>query len=202
MVLFCVFYKAQNNFIVYDKIINDTGGTDMIHEKNILVFEETKSIFFSYRGSLENVNEFLTNKDKIKSSQIVENLINEKYFRVKDNSFSRDILFTIDYYQKFNWNILKNEEQSILGYKCYKALGKFRGRNYIAWFTVDIPIDIGPLKFRGLPGAILKISDKDNLFTFQASKIVLNIPQKIEINSKLSFSFPIEKSDYIDYKSI
>lgn len=200
MILFCVFCKAQNNFIVYNKIIDDAGGNEKIYEKNILVFEDKWSIFFSYRGSLEEVNDFLTNSEKIRSSQIIKNILDEKKFYIKDNSFTKDVLFTLDNYQKIDWNIIQKDEEIILGYKCHKALGKFRGRDFIAYFTTDLPVDLGPLKFRGLPGVILKVSDKDNLFTYEAAKIVLNFPQKIDINSKLLFSFPEEKSSYIDYK--
>ena len=200
LILFCVIHKAQNNFIVYDKIIDASDGLEIIHEKNILVFNNKNSIFFSYKGELEDVNKFLNNTEKIRSSQVIKNIFNKKYFQVKDNSFTRETLFAIDDYQNFNWNILQNEETKILGYKCHKAIGKFRGREYIAWFTIELPIDIGPFKFRGLPGAILKVSDKNNIFTFEALKILLNLPLQIDINSKFNFYFPDETNDYITFQ--
>lgn len=55
---------------------------------------------------------------------------------------------------------------SIKGYLCYKATTTFRGREYIAWFTLDIPINDGPWKFYGLPGLILKIQDNEQIFQF------------------------------------
>ncbi len=200
IILFCFLCRAQNNFVVYDKIIDVSSESDKIYEKNILFFNDENSLFFSYKGELDNINSFLNNEEKIKSSQIIKNQFNDKYFQVKDNSFTRDILFTIDYYQDFNWEISKDKEIELLGYKCKKATGKFRGREYTAWFTTDLPISIGPLKFRGLPGIILKISDKDNIFIFEASKIVINFPQKFSIYSKLSFQFPPERNDNISYK--
>lgn len=200
MILFCAFFKAQNNFIVYNKIIDVTDGNEKIFEKNILVFDNKESVFFSYRGSLEDVNNFLINDEKIKSSYIVKNSLPSKKFYIKNNSFTKDNLFAIDNYQDMNWKIMEQDKQTILGYNCYKAVGNFRGRNFIAYFTTDLPIDLGPLKFRGLPGIILKVSDKNNFFTYEAVKIVLNLPQKIDLNSKLSFSFPVEDSSYISYK--
>lgn len=52
-----------------------------------------------------------------------------------------------------------------------KATCTFRGREYTAWFCVDIPISNGPWKFGGLPGLILKVYDKDHLFVFESIEI-------------------------------
>lgn len=200
MILFCALCRAQNNFIVYDKTIDDTGGFDKIHEKSVLVFDNVSSIFFSYKGELQDINAYLNNDEKIRSSQIIKNSFAEKKYQIKDNSFTRDIIFTTDDYQYFNWKVVPNEETKILGYKCSKAIGKFRGREYEAWFAKDLPADVGPWKFRGLPGSILKVSDKNNIFTFEASKIVLNFPLKQNLSTKLTFEFPKNTSDYLSFK--
>ena len=68
---------------------------------------------------------------------------------------------------KQKWR-LTNETQTIIGYKCQKATCRFRGRDFEAWFTTDIPVKCGPWKFGGLPGLILKVCDKDRLYTFEA----------------------------------
>ena len=57
------------------------------------------------------------------------------------------------------------------GYLCQKATCHFSGREFTAWFTQKIPVRNGPWKFGGLPGAILKVSDKDNLYDFECVKI-------------------------------
>ncbi len=57
------------------------------------------------------------------------------------------------------WTIVSNTDSTIQGYRCTKATTRFEGRNYVAWFTPDIPIADGPYKFSGLPGLIVKISD-------------------------------------------
>jgi len=68
---------------------------------------------------------------------------------------------------KQEWK-LTNETQTIIGYKCQKATCRFRGRDFIAWFAPSIPVKRGPWKFSGLPGLILKVQDKDGLYTFKA----------------------------------
>jgi len=66
----------------------------------------------------------------------------------------------------FDWEI-GDEKQTILSYSCQKATISFRGRDFIAWFTSDIPVPNGPWKFGGLPGLILKISDSKNQFVYE-----------------------------------
>lgn len=66
-----------------------------------------------------------------------------------------------------NWDIL-TDTLTVAGYPCQKATTTFRGRNYTAWFTVEIPIDDGPWKLYGLPGLILKAEDDEGFFQFLA----------------------------------
>lgn len=67
-----------------------------------------------------------------------------------------------------NWSIL-SDTLTINGYHCKKAIQKFKGREYTAWFTTKIPISDGPYKFKGLPGLIIKMYDKRNHYSFQLS---------------------------------
>src|SRR6185312_15765235 len=64
------------------------------------------------------------------------------------------------------WQIT-NTTDTVSSYNCQKATLNFRGRDYVAWFTTDIPISDGPWKFSGLPGLILKIEDTKGLFSFK-----------------------------------
>jgi hypothetical protein len=76
-------------------------------------------------------------------------------------------------YEKFprmDWQI-KNETKKIEDYVCNKATTFFRGRNYTAWYSTDIPIKLGPWKFNGLPGAILQIYDETGSFSWSITKI-------------------------------
>jgi len=66
-----------------------------------------------------------------------------------------------------DWQI-SEDTISIMGYLCYKATVPFRGRNYTAWFSPEIPVNEGPWKLYGLPGAILDAKTEDGLFRFQA----------------------------------
>ena len=88
----------------------------------------------------------------------------------------------------FKWQIL-SESKEILGYKCQKAQGEFRGRKYIAWFAPSIPISDGPWKFCGLPGLILAVEDTDKYFVFTCIDIKNNQSQPIRF-----WTYPHTKS--------
>ncbi|AZA55663.1 GLPGLI family protein [Chryseobacterium sp. G0201] len=61
--------------------------------------------------------------------------------------------------QKPEWKILP-EKQKIGEYNTQKATTTFGGRQWVAWFSSDIPFQDGPYKFYGLPGLIVKLEDK------------------------------------------
>ena len=90
-----------------------------------------------------------------------------------------------------NWQI-SNEQQSILGYLAQKATMFFAGREWTAWFTSEISIPDGPYKFYGLPGLILKISDKTNTHSFEM----------ISVQKQKSNYFILNENDYKKAKQI
>jgi GLPGLI family protein len=89
-----------------------------------------------------------------------------------------------------NWN-LYDDTLTVAGYLCQKAVCKFRGRNYTAWFAMDIPINNGPWKFGGLPGLILKVYDDDRLYVFECIGIE---------NHRIKY--PVEMLEYKKYTKI
>ena len=80
-----------------------------------------------------------------------------------------------------NWAI-SSDTTSFLDYACQKATLNFRGRNYVAWFSPQIPVNDGPWKFFGLPGLILKVKDTEGQFDFECIGLEnLNTPYIIEM---------------------
>lgn len=75
---------------------------------------------------------------------------------------------------------------SILGEVCQKATALCKGRNIVAWFAKNIPLQQGPWLYSGLPGLIMKVEDTKNQFSFTCR----------ELNSK-STSEPV----FVEYEN-
>lgn len=71
------------------------------------------------------------------------------------------------------WTLLP-DTMTILSYPCRKAICHFKGRDYEAWYTPEIPRSDGPWKLCGLPGLILKAQDSQGHYTFTGTGIELN----------------------------
>lgn len=69
---------------------------------------------------------------------------------------------------QFSQWTMESGSEVIMGYLCMKASSHYGGKHYTAYFTPEIPVSDGPWKFHGLPGMILKVSDDDSDFTYEA----------------------------------
>ncbi|WP_261511627.1 GLPGLI family protein [Chryseobacterium paludis] len=70
-----------------------------------------------------------------------------------------------------NWKLV-DETKIINTIHCKKAEVIFKGRNWIAWYSPEIPLPYGPYKFSGLPGLIIKITDDKGDYDFELIKSV------------------------------
>lgn len=190
LMLISVFGISQNSGIVSYKITYlDSKLTD---EEAPLYFNQDVS-FFETTASPNNtfslvIHDTLNSKiSKMKNTfpcnlQVYTDLISETMisyneyplisaFYIKENSNS------------IKWSIIK-KTKSIGNYLCQKATCNFHGREYIVWFTKEIPISLGPWKFNGLPGLILEAYEQNNFIKFQFLSLDININP--EINALVS----------------
>jgi GLPGLI family protein len=70
-----------------------------------------------------------------------------------------------------NWRLV-DETKVINSFTCKKAEGRYKGRDWTAWYSTEIPFPYGPYKFSGLPGLIVKITDKTGDYDFELVKSV------------------------------
>lgn len=73
----------------------------------------------------------------------------------------------------FNWQ-LSSERKQILNFDCQKAEVSWAGRQWIAWFTDQIPLPEGPYKFGGLPGLIIELYDSQKDYHYTCVGISYN----------------------------
>lgn len=149
--------------ILYNSIltINDSSSLYEIKLKNI---NDSTRTMVNETGSYTMLNE-KTNAFYYKD------LYRKKIFNIEKVLLKR--LLVQDDLDIFQW-VMASETKNILGYTCLSAKTKFRGRDYIAYYALDIPVNNGPWKFHGLPGLILEIHTTDENFRISAVSVNIN----------------------------
>lgn len=124
-------------------------------------------------------------KESKQVTKEVDNSITIKYNSKKNNSnyfnFKKDTLITSesvfgeDYLisekiTKLEWELV-DETKFKDSITLSKAICKFRGRNYIAWYSLDFPLQYGPWKLQGLPGLIFEVYDESKRYNWYLKKI-------------------------------
>lgn len=93
-----------------------------------------------------------------------------------------------------NWKLI-DEHKIINSINCKKAEVNYKGRNWVAWYSTEIPVPFGPYKFTGLPGLIIKITDSNEIFDFELIESVSSRKLKGQVVS-------INKNRYVNPKVI
>ena len=144
--------------------------------------EDNDLLYDSIMAKGGNANDFLAAEGPI--SMFGERVI--KNYPSKGNltvtcTLGDDFVYN-ELVMKKKWNLTPGDT-TIVGYKCKKAICNFRGRDWTAWYTLDIPISDGPWKIDGLPGMLLKAEDSKGQFSFECFQIKtnLNIPMTVKI---------------------
>ncbi|CAM4110996.1 GLPGLI family protein [Gillisia hiemivivida] len=88
-----------------------------------------------------------------------------------------------------NWKAT-GEEETINGRSCVKLVTSYRGRDYIAYVDLSVPVNFGPWKFNNFPGLPVLVKDTENKLSWTLSKI------KYEDVAKLK-KFTIEQKQYL-----
>ena len=96
--------------------------------------------------------------------------VKQQTYTYKGNISANAYRYT-DSLPTFNWQLLP-EHRTIAGHKCAKAVGRYMGRTYEAWYATDIPARLGPWKFYGLPGLVLHVYDTRRQYAFTFLGIV------------------------------
>lgn len=74
---------------------------------------------------------------------------------------------------------LSDSVKTILGYECRMAEADFRGRKWIAWYSVEVPLSVGPWKLWGLPGLIFEAYDSEQEYLYSIVSISAESPGEV-----------------------
>ena len=196
--------SAQTGLVNYGEVQSMEMGAPIGPDyKAMLVFDKDNSLYVTRKDSLEGESIYEQKSYRASSGRgfTITVATNPEgfqyYYNPNDKTlYARDLGFD---YVKDNtidipWDIA--EETKMIGiYKVQKATAHFRGRDYTAWFTPQIPLPYGPWKLVGLPGLILEAYDTD--------KEIYWYFKNIEYPTKHSYLLkPIKnpKSSWISYE--
>ncbi|WP_299118785.1 GLPGLI family protein [uncultured Tenacibaculum sp.] len=174
---------SQNKGSVLYKVVSNNKKINSYKSKKLeaffkatasfeLLFKEDKSIYklkpnFDKNGERKKINffEIVGGGDGVfysEKGKVIESV--NKY----------DELFLIEY-PHIEWDITQ-EKKKIGNYICYKAISKDKT---VAWFTPQVPLNLGPNKYNGLPGLILEV--EIGKISIRALKINFKKLQDIDI---------------------
>ena len=184
---------AQNNAeIAVSYTTNEPNfqtGNIEVHHKYVLLANATESKFFSprteYIDSLRSTPEGEAKYKEMARNAVMAGKFNDMpkrdgtWYVLKNTGTGQMTTYDVNGIERYRteetlpkleWQI-SDETRNIIGYECQKASTNFHGREWIVWFTPDVPIMNGPWKLGGLPGIILEATDKSGTFSFIADGI-------------------------------
>lgn len=169
----------------------DTFKNGKLRSENMLLFiGKNASLYTSY----DRLNHQLAMDQKIRAKMMtmVDNgkpqsikidesesewmtTTNHLYFIKENKHFTKEIIADINYLIEektpiINWNITK-DTLNFSGINCQKAIAKFEGKTWVAWFAQLLPFQAGPWQLNGLPGLIIEAYDEEKSTYFKFAGI-------------------------------
>ncbi|NPA45291.1 MAG: GLPGLI family protein [Chlorobi bacterium] len=210
--------KKIINFILFFLILNTVAGQSVsvdynfiftthsdIFKSNLFIPNDSISVYEIYEKNNENFSE--VNNDGCNKKIIIKKPVYLNRKIIKDKNNDSLYYFKTDFFKKKKYIKIKDklsdivwelltETKKILGYNCTKAVAKYKGKDYEAWFTESLPYSDGPWKFSGLPGLILEIKSKDGTLGIEAEKLVLNSMREFK-NEKIPYIKEYTWNEYV-----
>ena len=179
----CLFSYAQTSESVIAKASYrlthhyDTADFNRINTENFIVFLGNNSAHYkSYDRQLQDSAMLLSFKKegamappngRRYDDEKIYSFYNEKRMFTSTKATLGKFIVERSFPQ-IDWKVL-SEKKQLNGYSCQKATGSFHGRNYVAWFTAELPFNAGPWKLNGLPGLIVHVTDETERIQFELS---------------------------------
>jgi len=209
-----VTYSQNNGRVTYKSFFSESEASEELKASNRMLYQEKldeemmakllrfsldfnteESIFYLSESMISDAENISTKKyitglfygyDKIYTNKATNELIEQLYYSFGTILKKREANF-------INWE-LQNESKLINGYLCYKAtytyIQKWKGREFpwkvVAWYCPSIPFNFGPIRYGGLPGMILELTEKNigyivEKIEFFNKPITIKIPNEGEM---------------------
>ena len=191
-----VFCYSQSNRFIYEVISKKDSTSENLTKENFNL--DTTPDDIAYYNRLYYINDSLYNangqygfKDYKLTSFIIKKKNNNSY---QNYEYIGDVNFyKITEKAGQNWKI-SDSTKTFGSYPVQKAVTEFGGRNWVAWFTQDIPIPYGPYKFNGLPGLILELYDskKEYYFKLVRSEKIPEDYKRVTLQNSISRAIPVD----------
>lgn len=191
--------------IIYEN--NSLLGYKPKVKTDILYFNDTLSY---YHVDIKRVTSTVPIREEdgtlLQPSNTIDSIANKPnfiYFNKNEgifysNSINYDIETIIKRKNNLEWK-LTDEVKKIGEFTCQKAILNSNKREYIAWFTHDIPVPFGPISINGLHGLILELYSEDKKVNIYATNIEIN-KENYDINSLVAdydFSTSVSYDEYL-----
>ena len=104
---------------------------------------------------------------------------------------------TEDEKKTINWQI-DDDTLTIMGFLCQKATAKVRGREWIAWYTEEMPTTVGPWCLYGCPGLIVK-AEADGIHCFELQSLEQKAVPIVYSSSPTDLN--LSRSKFVKYRN-
>ncbi|AKQ39565.1 GLPGLI family protein [Riemerella anatipestifer] len=139
-------FFISENLLKYDSIFTN--------EMNTAIRSDSKSVNFSGKSFPKTNSKFLIVQENDKT--IFYGTVGTSVLSYHESKIN-------------SWKLV-DETKLVNSFSCKKAELRFKGRDWIAWYSAEIPFPYGPYKFGGLPGLIIKMTDKKGEYDFELVK--------------------------------
>ena len=207
---YCLISYSQKGYVEYGYIESlGLGNALGLDYNSSLYFDKNNSYYVTKKENLETPEKIAGTKVVEEDGEIkavfngmgVSNEGNQVYYsnnqkKMYSSLFFKNRILVDDGFINIEWKI-NTETKKIGNFSCIKATTTFRGRNYTAWFTTDIPVPYGPWKLNNLPGLILEAYDEDKYVYWYFKNIEFPSMKSQEIESDITKNL----NSYINYTS-
>lgn len=194
--------EIKTNYEIQYEIIYKIDSTNLEKTSTEIVYlysNSKESVFLSYPEAFkEEIKEKLMHQLKTTNQLNISKEYSSNFPKTFYKNLASGKVQTLEkidskkyIYQEPNspisWKI-EEDHKEIMDFSVQKATTHFAGRDYIAWFTTEIPISDGPYIFSGLPGLIVELYDTQDHYHFTLKEVkrmkterVFEIPEAEEI---------------------